>query len=295
MVARELALSAFEASLLARSTPADVRTSPFPHLVRRDALPEPAYHTLVQRFPAPDTILHGRDMERSNFAARLPFFKVRDNQDVATDWRSFFATHVSQAFWLDIVRVFGSVIRARYPGLETRVGRRLEDWRVAPRSDAVKIGRDADVELDCQFVVNTPVRALSAVRTAHVDREDTLFSGLYYLREDGDDSGGDLQLGRWQRRRPRFLPGRMIIPSDVELVETVPYEANVFTCFVNGADSIHAVSPRAVTPRFRRYINIIAKVETGLFAVPAVGPVGRLLRARELHAVEDKRLGGDRR
>jgi hypothetical protein len=281
-------------SLLTGLTARDVATDPFPHLVIESALPAARYGQLADRFPAVDAILRGRNVERSNSAARLPFFLAEGNDAVDPDWRAFLATHVSQDFWRDIVAVFGPTIRAHYPTVEARVGRPLETWRTAPRGEEVRIGPEVDVELDCQFVVNTPVREVSAVRTVHVDGEDTLFSGLYYLREPGDGvGGGDLELGRW-RRRPRFLPGRMILPGDVEIAKTVRYDANLFACFVNGPRSIHGVTPRGVTPLFRRYINIIAKVGFNLFEAPEVGKAAWYLHARQIKGVNDRFLRGDR-
>lgn len=281
-------------SLLAQRALGDIAAEPFPHLVVKNPVPDDRYRRLVECLPEPDAILRGRDVRRSNSAARLPFFLAESNPAVDPAWQAFFSYHVSYDFWHDIVSVFGGVIRARYPTLEERVGRRLEDWRVVPRSEAVRIGSDVDVELDCQFVVNTPVRQVSAVRTAHVDGEDTLFSGLYYLRATDDaTTGGDLQLGRW-RRRPRFLPGRMIIPGDVDITKTIHYDANVFACFVNGSASVHAVTPREVTPLFRRYVNLIAKVGFNLFDAPPVGAVARYFNARALRRVTDRHLRGDR-
>jgi hypothetical protein len=287
-------MSPYAASLLANRTARDLVAAPFPHLVASPALPAAAYDELARHFPSPDAILHGRSSDRNNSAARLPYFLADGNAAVDPRWQAFFAYHVSQRFWLDIVGVFGAMIRERYPALEGKVGRRLEDWRVVPRGETARIGRDADLELDCQFVVNTPVRELSAVRTLHLDGQDTLFSGLFYMREPADTvGGGELQLGRW-RRAPRVLESRMIIPRDVEVVKTVPYAANLFTCFVNGPGSVHAVTPRGVTPLFRRYVNLIAKVGFDLFELAPVGKVARYLNARALKTVRESYLKGDR-
>lgn len=287
-------VNASSLSLLAHSSPRDVATDPFPHLVVQQPVPEVRYGELVDRLPSPEVILHGRRSTRNNSAARLPFFLTVGNDAVDPAWQAFFTYHVSRAFWLDIVSVFGGAIRSRYPNLESAVGRTLEEWRVAPRGEHTRLGHDADVELDCQFVVNTPVREISAVRTAHLDAQDTLFSGLFYLREPEDTvSGSDLQLARW-RRRPRFLESRMIIPRDVDIVKTIPYGANVFACFVNSVDSVHAVTPRGVTPLFRRYINLIAKVRPNLFDVPLAGKLTRCLHMRDLKSVRESFLQGDR-
>jgi len=40
---------------------------------------------------------------------------VVGNESIAPVWRDFFAFHTSQAFWNDIVRVFGAAIRDACP------------------------------------------------------------------------------------------------------------------------------------------------------------------------------------
>jgi hypothetical protein len=288
-------------SILAGSGPDDVNGDPFSHLVRTGCLPADIYQDLAASFPALDIILGSRQARAVNAAARLPAFKVLDNAAIASAWRDFFAFHTSDGFWKDIVRVFGTALRAAHPGLGRKAGKEIEAWRAGPRGAA----GDFDVRLDCQFVVNTPwpARAGSkarhprlSVKTAHVDKRDTILSALLYFRDPNDmGTGGDLELYAWNRE-PRFLKPRVILPSDIEGRGQVPYAANTLVAFVNSARAAHGVTPRAPSPLPRRYVNFIAEVPFPVFETAMLGPMQRLLRwpGRRWRRLGSRDVGGDR-
>jgi hypothetical protein len=242
-------------NLLAPASAADVATEPFAHLVRTSALPAADYATLADEFPPLESLAAGAAALGSNQAVRMNAAQVQARADVSPTWQRFFALHTSADYWLAVVRVFGPHLRAAFPTLEARVGRRFEDWRVTRRGLAAA----ADVRLDCQFVMNTPVTRRSSVKTPHVDKHDKIFSALFYVRAADDrTAGGDLDLYRW-RRRPRFVKHR-VLPADVERVATVTYAANTYVAFVNSPRAVHCVSPRDVTHAPRRYVNFIAEI-----------------------------------
>jgi hypothetical protein len=142
---------------------------------------------------------------------------------------------------------------------------------VQPRSAK---DRGADLSIEFQFAINTPVQTASRVRARHVDNAKKLFSGLFYMREPDDDSvGGDLEICRW-RATPEFknayVPGHQISnthvhDNQVDLVDTVEYRANMLVMFVNSPFAVHGVTMRQPTPHFRRYINFIAEVREPLY------------------------------
>jgi len=176
-----------------------------------------------------------------------------------------------------VTRLFAGHFRRGFPGLEERVGRAYEDWRVVPRGYA----GEADVRLDCQFVMNTPVTHKSSVKTAHVDLCDKIFSALFYMRDPRDQSqGGDLDIYDW-RRAPRFVKHRTLL-RDVELAKTVPYRANSYLCFVNSPQAVHGVSPRETTDVPRRYINFIAELPIKAFEPKQMGRLQRMWYASEV-------------
>ncbi len=247
------------------------------------------YGDLQASFPAPEIILGGRRESKENAVARLPTQHVLDNPAIASDWRDFFALHTSSVFWADIVRIFGHAMRAQFPGLEERAGRRLEDFRVGLREQK----GDVDLYLECQFVINTPGTQRVSVKTPHVDKGRKIFAGLFYMRDPEDRSeGGDLEFYRW-KRAPRFLPYRMILPEDVDQSCRIPYIENIFACFVNSPRSIHGVTPRGPSTRHRRYINVVAEVPFHAFETPRISLPARLFHWRQVRQIRRNKIGDD--
>jgi hypothetical protein len=274
-------------TLLTMATSDEVRRDPFPHLVRSEAVPDSSYRSLQALFPQPDAIIGRRHGVSENAVARMSALQVLDNPVIALEWREFFSAHVSAGFWLDVVRIFGEAMRRNFPDLEARVGRGLEDFRVGIRGD----GSDSDVSLECQFAINTPNTQPSSVKTPHIDKRETIFAGLFYLRDLEDQSdGGNLELYTW-RRTPRFLPYRMILPNDVALHTQVGYAPNTFVCFVNSEQSVHGVSQRMPSRRVRRYINLIAALPFRAFATRSVSLPALVAHWREARRIQRRQIG----
>lgn len=271
--------------LLADVKPSDIITEPYAHYTRADVVPAPLYQELAAEFPSLATIVNERADIGSNEAVRMTVKQVLGDRRISPLWREFFEYHTSAEYWRDVTRLFAQHFRREFPELEERVGRAYEDWRVMPRGFA----GDADVRLDCQFVMNTPVKRKSSVKTAHVDLCDKIFSALFYMRDPRDTSqGGDLDIYDW-RRQPRFVKHRTLM-RDVELVKTVPYRANSYLCFVNSAEAVHGVSPRDTTDVPRRYINFIAELPVKAFEPKQLGRLQRFWYASEV----DLAMGDDK-
>jgi len=259
-----------ETALLSNVRPEHILTDPFAHIVQHDALSAAQYERLAAGFPPLSVIADGRTALGSNKALRMPCKRALAHPQVSREWRAFFEYHASPDYWRDVVRLFAGHWRSEFPDLEERVGRAFEDWRAVPRG----YGAGADVQLDCQFVVNTPVVKKSSVKTPHVDKYDKIFSALFYMRDPQDLSGGgDLQLYRWLR--PARFAKHRVLPGDIEHVKTVAYAPNTYVGFVNSPRSVHGVSPRDVTAVPRRYINFIAEVPVRAFRRRQVDPLRR--------------------
>ncbi|HVO03514.1 MAG TPA: 2OG-Fe(II) oxygenase [Candidatus Cybelea sp.] len=288
--ARERGQGKTDFNILGGASAADLAPVPFPHLVRSPALPSELYQQLAAEFAPLSAILGDRVDKMGNVAARLPAFKVKDNPAISEAWRAFFAFHTSQAFWLEIVRVFGAEFRTRHPAMEAQVGRKLEEWNVGLR----RIEDEADVRLDCQFVVNTPAERASSVKTAHIDKSNTIFSMLWYFRDPEDDStGGDLELFAW-KRAPRFLlPRRTILPRDLDKRGVVRYAPNTMVAFANSTDAVHGVTVRSPTRIPRRYINFVATTRFKVFATPELTRMERFLHWPQMRRMEVRALQGD--
>jgi len=160
--------------LLSHLQPGDILDVPYAHYTSANMVPAEVYAALEADFPRLDTILNGR-AAGSNQAVRMTVKQVLNDRRISPLWREFFEYHTSGEYWRDVVRLFGEDFRREFPDLEARVGRHYEDWRVVPRGFA----GDADIHLDCQFVMNTPVTEVGSVKTAHVDLCDKIFSALF--------------------------------------------------------------------------------------------------------------------
>jgi hypothetical protein len=270
-------------SLLAKATKAAVCHEPYPHLVLEGALDEQLCTQLMREFPPQATITRGQNAN-SNERFSYPAHLVTKNPSISPLWREFIQRHVSQEFLGELLALFDDDLRAIYPSLEATYGP-LDRWRAGTRS--VDNYRRADVLLDAQICVNTPVAARpSSVRGAHIDNTDKLFAGLYYLRHPEDDStGGDLEIYRW--KDPSAPVRDCAAPEErLELVKTVPYKRNVLVVFVNCLQAWHGVSVRSVTEKPRCFVNLVGEVRDPLFDFHHVGWRSKLLR-------KAKRIVGD--
>jgi len=271
--------------LLADVKQSDIVTEPYAHYTQSDVVAAPLYQELAAEFPTLATIVNERSDIGSNEAVRMTVKQVLGDRRISPLWREFFEYHTSADYWREVTRLFAQHFRREFPDLEERVGRAYEDWRVVPRGYA----GEADVRLDCQFVMNTPVKRKSSVKTAHVDLCDKIFSALFYMRDPRDTSqGGDLDIYDW-RREPRFIKHRAL-NRDVEVVKTVPYRANSYLCFVNSPEAVHGVSPRDTTDVPRRYINFIAELPVKAFEPKQLGRLQRFWYASEV----DLAMGDDK-
>mmetsp|Transcript_41736 Transcript_41736/g.50614 ORF Transcript_41736/g.50614 Transcript_41736/m.50614 type:complete len:174 (+) Transcript_41736:2-523(+) len=117
--------------------------------------------------------------------------------------------------------------------------------------------------------MNSPATKPSSVRGPHLDRGDEIYAGLLYLRDAKDKitKGGALQVykclqttcPRIRRRANANTAHTQYDPSQIQVTDSVKYEANTFVMFINGEKAIHAVTPRNKTPYSRRLVNIIAQ------------------------------------
>jgi hypothetical protein len=259
-------------SILSRAAKADLVTQPYPHLVITEALEPGLYAQLAAQFPADEVILDGRSRKDTWFD--YPASKVVNDLRVSPLWREFFTHHTSKEFFEEIVALAGTQLRALYPDLERRAGRKLEDlvvgMRPGGRGDPLADG--ADCSMECQFYLNFTLRP-RVVRGPHVDRPSELFAALlYFRREDDDSSGASLEIceateGLFPGRdsvRIATLPAE-VDPVKVRTVKMANYAANTLVLFLNSARSIHAVSPRTSTAVPRRHINFCCDLRFDLF------------------------------
>lgn len=256
-------------SLLQRATGIQVCTEPFPHLVLEQALPSELCGALLANYPAPAEL--GVDLKQSNTRWSVGYATARQHPAVPPLWRSFLAYHSSQDFLDEILALFGPHLCALYPERFAHLVS-LKGLRAGVRGVT---GRDqAEVLMDAQLSGNTPVRQRSSVRGLHVDKGDKLFSGLFYLRPDGDHSdGGDLEIHRFRpalssQQRARAFQEYSVDPAAAEWVTTIPYRRNTLVLFLNSLHSLHGVSPREPTGHCRLFLNLVGEVHPPLYRYP---------------------------
>ena len=244
-------------------TDAGAIAEPFPHRDWRGALDPAVYAELAATFPLDQ---FGPVLAQDNRVHRLSSRKLLANPATPGCWRDLISYLTSQAFWDELVEKFGDDLHRRHPALESTVGKPLREWTATTR------GKSGDVVLEALAVINTPVITRpSHVRGPHIDQPQKLWTGLLYMRADGDSTeGGELCLHR-PLGHPRFV--KCAIPrSRTSLDRAIPYEANRLVAFVNALDAIHSVSPRPVTPHVRRYLDIVVELPAGkAFEVPQLG------------------------
>ena len=249
-------------SLLAKATLADVKTSPFPHLVLTNVLPDELCLQLLKEFPPLSTVAKGKDL-RSNRRFDYSVNDIRKDPSISPLWRSLVEGQVSNEFWQDVVRLFGSEIKRLYPQIAL---------------DSLSRGifgtdtySNVDLISDAHISVNTPVVFNpGSVRGAHLDDGQELYAALFYLRHPDDRStGGSLELFRVTT--PEYkMHGHYIDNKYLEKFATVPYERNTLVFFINTPHSIHGVSVREKTNMPRYFVNIIGNFEKPIFDVSSL-------------------------
>jgi len=286
----------YPSSVLRNVSRADIRVDPFPHIVIENCLPLDTYNELASTYPGDETILRlsgaaEKYFIRHNHRYDLCAYRALANPGaVGQGWCDFLRYHVSAEFFREFIALFGSYLQGTYPELKSRFGRTATEWTTGIRFDPA--AGSADVALDCQIGINTPVERMSSARGVHTDAPDELFAMLLYFRPPNDRvAGGNLEIYRWKRDVPHHFVGREVDPCDAEFVETVEYQPNTLVAFINTDVSLHGVSPRAPSIVSRRLVNIVGRVgqsvPEGLFARPQKPGFGAM-RARIRERIGDR-------
>lgn len=237
---------------------AKIESDPYPHLVVDDVLPADVYSALEPIFPSVEYVMDGKPVEDNRTYLRNSISTLAD-PDLAPIWRDFHETNTQRSVFEQACAMFGDEIARIHPQLEENFGKPLEAFTTARRQGPgdSEGNRKADLMIDCQFGVNSPVVEVGTPRGPHVDRGAKLFSALLYFRDEKDESGGGeyelfkLRRGPFPRNKMKSVPHRY-----VETVKKVPYRSNRLVMWMNTPDAVHAVAPRTKTAYPRRYIAI---------------------------------------
>jgi len=265
-------------SILERVRRSDIVHAPYPHLHMPDALDAAYYGELAAAYPTLNRIANNAPIG-NNEAYLLSARDVLDDPALPGIWRDFFDYHTSKAFFREMLSFWEPCIQREYPDLTERFGKPLAELETAVRARSKEkspgnIG--ADMMLDCQFGMNSPVTAPSSVRGPHIDKPYKLYAALLYFRHPEDNfQGGDLDL--YRPKKPHYPTNAQLNVDErhVERFATIPYRANTLIMWLNTPRSLHGVSPRPVTSVSRRYVNFLAESYTlkpdGFFSVTQSG------------------------
>lgn len=260
-------------SVLQNATTSDLKLSPFPHIVIRNALPDAIAAELTQAFDVSlfDALKqaliqkHGKPL--NNRRIDVSYAMSQKMQGVPEIWQHFLDYHSSQAFFEEFVDLFGKQVVEMYGEFYPSIAA-LKQLRTGVfQQDNLDLH---DLVMNTAMSINTPVTQLSSVRAIHTDHGDKLYSGLYYLRRPKDNSiGGNLQILKWKdgysMLKKRFFYEEGVPSRHTEVVQEVPYENNTFVMFINSLDALHAVTPRQVTTFDRTFVNFIGISKYKLF------------------------------
>ncbi len=257
-------------SVLQNAKNADVNFRPFPHIVIKNALPASLCDELIKSYPSLEAL--EIEKHKSNMRWSYPAAKTIDNKLIADVWKKFITYHTSSEFFKEVVELFYKSIINLYPS-------KFSDYEeIKSLNTGIRYLDDftkSDILLDAQISGNTPVVNPSSVRTTHIDENDKLFSGLYYLRSDNDSSeGGNLTINqlKWSyfgNRKWRCYDGVYVKDKYTKVVKTIKYEKNVLVLFINSLESLHGVTIRQPTSHSRIFLNLVGVVDTPLFNVPS--------------------------
>lgn len=224
-----------------------VKEYPFPHAGSFECLPDDIYAELVKTRPPliypPNTNSNKRVDCNANSSLK--------SGTLPPIWRDFISYHTSYDFYLKILENFGYYFKQYYPQLK-----KMKDYKTAIRYS----GEEADIYLDCQLSVNTPVKMKSTVNQPHLDSPLELWASLLYMKEHDDDSGGDLVLHKCVKP-VKFHGKREVDLECIKPVMHIPYGPNTYIGFVNTPYSVHSVTEREITDKERLMVNITLEFE----------------------------------
>ena len=243
-------------SVLQNAKNGNYNSKPFPYIVIDNALPQDYYNELDQCFPDYQKIINNFDYQQ-NFAYRQNAAQSLNDKNLPEIWRNFIHYHTSFEFLQDVYKIFLEDITQNYPIFKNNLPQK--------NHCGVRFLEKKDFNLDCQFVVNTPVEKKSAVIEPHLDNPVEFYAGLLYMRNRKDDSlGGNLCTYKF-KSTPKFYGKSRVKNINVSLLEEIKYQPNRLVLFINTLQSLHGVSEKSISPHYRKYMNIIGEFNFELF------------------------------
>lgn len=251
-------------SVLQNANPAMVLLEPFPHLIIYDALPQDLYNHFASCYPS-SNIFGSEVNQYSNRYSWYPANQSLEYKLLHADWIKFIQYHTSKHFFLEVIQLFENPLKRLY--------KHVVDQAFKGTVGIRNMKEAFDFGLDCQLVYCSPVVGRPSIsRDAHLDREVALYVGLFYFRNENDNSsGGDLIFykikNEFSTGEIKTDDGNHIKSTMVEETKRIPYKSNTLVFFLNSPNSIHGVSTRSITPYPRLHVNFLCELKNPLFKV----------------------------
>ncbi len=233
----------------------DIKRDPFTYLKIQNCLDEKIYNELDKTFINYKHFNYKEDDNNICYRiSSLEFKKKKTNL-----WNEFIEYHTSKEFFKKISDIFDKDISNFNLKNSDSIGKRFD---IFYRS---KLFRKS-INLDCQLVINTPVKRTSEVVEPHLDSLREIYAGLLYMKNKDDFfSGGDLIIYSYINKK---LYGKSRAKKeDIIIKDKIEYKANQLAFFINSPLALHGVSSRDPNHNFRKYINIIGETEKPLFSI----------------------------
>ncbi len=256
-------------SLFKKIKQAKIIKEPFVHVCIENALDDEVYQNLKKNFPNQSLFT---DKKKSKIFNNQRFDIYNDNfeklKNLNITISNFINYHSSIQFWNEIQELFGhEILKINNKHFES-----LDDLKALKIRKYREESGKKDLFLHCSVSINTAVNHENSVRSIHLDNLNKMYAGLYYLRDDEDDSdGGNLLLYKWNK----YLSERekiKIIEQDnfknhCEIFNEIQYRPNTFIFFLNNLDALHGVSMRGITKFSRNFFYLSGIYGTNLFNI----------------------------
>ena len=243
-------------SVLSKVNNAKIVNKPYPYLIIDNALPSNYYNKLNDSFPDYLNIINIKEYKQ-NFAYRYSASQSLSDNSIPDIWKDFIIYHTSYNFVEEFYKSFEQPINKYYPQSKGRLPTK--------NNCGVRFTGNYKFNLDCQFVINTPVAKESAVIEPHLDNPKEFYAALLYMKNFDDDSvGGNLVTYKF-KGLPKFYGKSRVKHEHVIKFEEIEYRPNRLVMFLNTPYSIHGVTEKSISNHYRKYVNIIGEFNVELF------------------------------
>ena len=231
-------------------------SEPYPHFEINNCLSEDLYNKLSREYDLfVNFFANNKNFKKNNVRLQISsdeFFNSFNFKN--TLWYDFISYHTSFDFLQQIVGIFHSDLIKYFPKINFN-NEGLKNCGI--RNDANN--KNKNFVLDCQPGINTNVLKKASVRGPHIDNPHELIGGLFYLADDFDNAGGDLEIFDRKNKLLFHQKAEVYNLKDLKYVKTVKYKKNNVFFFINSENSIHSVTERNKTKNLRRITNFVVE------------------------------------